>query len=70
METYAPCKFEGTDLNELLQSNHKLNFQTQMKKIFTFGDGKAEGDASMRNTLGGKGANLAEMNKLDRKSVV
>ena len=35
-----------------------------MKKIFTFGDGKAEGDASMRNILGGKGANLAEMNKL------
>ncbi len=30
-----------------------------MKKIFTFGDGKAEGDASMRNILGGKGANLA-----------
>ena len=35
-----------------------------MKKIYTFGDGKAEGDASMRNLLGGKGANLAEMNKL------
>ena len=35
-----------------------------MKKIYTFGDGKAEGDASMRTLLGGKGANLAEMNKL------
>ena len=35
-----------------------------MKKIYTFGDGVAEGDASMRNLLGGKGANLAEMNKL------
>lgn len=34
------------------------------KKIYTFGDGKAEGDASMRNLLGGKGANLAEMNLL------
>ena len=32
------------------------------KKIYTFGDGKAEGNASMRNLLGGKGANLAEMN--------
>ncbi len=31
------------------------------KWIYTFGDGKAEGDASMRNQLGGKGANLAEM---------
>ena len=33
-----------------------------MKRVYTFGDGKAEGDASMRNLLGGKGANLAEMN--------
>ena len=32
------------------------------KKIYTFGDGKAEGKADMRNLLGGKGANLAEMN--------
>ena len=34
------------------------------KKIYTFGDGKAEGTAEMRNLLGGKGANLAEMNLL------
>ena len=34
------------------------------KTIYTFGDGKAEGNASMRNLLGGKGANLAEMNLL------
>ena len=32
------------------------------KWVYTFGDGKAEGDANMRNLLGGKGANLAEMN--------
>ena len=32
------------------------------KRVYTFGAGKAEGDASMRETLGGKGANLAEMN--------
>ncbi len=32
------------------------------KWVYTFGNGKAEGDASMRNLLGGKGANLAEMN--------
>ena len=31
------------------------------KYVYTFGAGKAEGDASMRNLLGGKGANLAEM---------
>src|SRR3984957_4096435 len=31
------------------------------KYVYTFGAGKAEGDASMKNLLGGKGANLAEM---------
>ena len=35
-----------------------------MKRVYTFGDGKAEGTAEMRNLLGGKGANLAEMNLL------
>jgi pyruvate,orthophosphate dikinase len=32
------------------------------KYVYTFGDGKAEGKAEMKNLLGGKGANLAEMN--------
>lgn len=32
------------------------------KRVYTFGNGKAEGNASMREQLGGKGANLAEMN--------
>ena len=32
------------------------------KRVYTFGNGKAEGNASMREELGGKGANLAEMN--------
>jgi pyruvate,orthophosphate dikinase len=34
------------------------------KWVYTFGDGKAEGQADMRNLLGGKGANLAEMSNL------
>ena len=33
-----------------------------MKTIYTFGNGNAEGRADMRDLLGGKGANLAEMN--------
>ena len=33
-----------------------------MKRVYTFGNGKAEGRADMKNLLGGKGANLAEMN--------
>ncbi len=36
-----------------------------MKKyVYTFGDGQAEGSAKMKNLLGGKGANLAEMNRI------
>ncbi len=34
------------------------------KWVYTFGDGKAEGRADMKNLLGGKGANLAEMSNL------
>jgi pyruvate,orthophosphate dikinase len=34
------------------------------KMLYFFGGGKAEGNASMKNLLGGKGANLAEMAKL------
>src|ERR1700682_4404128 len=34
------------------------------KWVYSFGDGKAEGRADMRNLLGGKGANLAELSSL------
>jgi len=34
------------------------------KRVYLFGDGKAEGDKDMKDLLGGKGANLAEMNKI------
>ncbi|MCF7801971.1 MAG: pyruvate, phosphate dikinase [Candidatus Marinimicrobia bacterium] len=36
-----------------------------MKTVYFFGDGKADGGASDKNLLGGKGANLAEMTSLD-----
>ena len=36
-----------------------------MKYVYFFGDGKAEGTAKDKNTLGGKGANLAEMTSLN-----
>ena len=35
------------------------------KNVYFFGAGKAEGKADMKNLLGGKGANLAEMCNLD-----
>jgi pyruvate,orthophosphate dikinase len=38
--------------------------ETARKNVFFFGEGKAEGDAGMKNILGGKGANLAEMTNL------
>ncbi len=34
------------------------------KRVYTFGNGHAEGNAQMRELLGGKGANLAEMNHI------
>ena len=34
------------------------------KWVYSFGDGKADGEAGMKNLLGGKGANLAEMSNL------
>ena len=34
------------------------------KRVYTFGNGQAEGNAQMREQLGGKGANLAEMNHI------
>nr|HPH16316.1 PEP/pyruvate-binding domain-containing protein [Bacteroidales bacterium] len=34
----------------------------QKKRVYTFGNKEAEGKAEMKNLLGGKGANLADMN--------
>ncbi|MCP4005645.1 MAG: pyruvate, phosphate dikinase [bacterium] len=38
--------------------------KTSSKRVYFFAKGRAEGKASMRNLLGGKGANLAEMTRL------
>lgn len=39
--------------------------ETDMRKfVYTFGAGSAEGNTTMKNLLGGKGANLAEMSKI------
>ncbi|MCP3928920.1 MAG: pyruvate, phosphate dikinase [Bacteroidetes bacterium] len=38
--------------------------EVKTKYVYTFGDGTAEGNTTMKNLLGGKGANLAEMNLL------
>ena len=44
--------------------SQKSESQHMAKWVYTFGDGAAEGSAEMRNLLGGKGANLAEMANL------
>src|SRR6201986_2800799 len=36
----------------------------QTRWVYSFGGGSADGDASMKNLLGGKGANLAELSAL------
>src|SRR5919202_5741723 len=45
-------------------TRRKKNAPAKAKWVYTFGDGKAEGRANMRNLLGGKGAGLAEMANL------
>jgi pyruvate,orthophosphate dikinase len=42
----------------------KIGTSTMTQWVYTFGDGKAEGQSSMRDLLGGKGANLAEMSNM------
>lgn len=37
---------------------------TNVKRVYFFGNGKAEGNTTMKNLLGGKGANLAEMSSI------
>jgi pyruvate,orthophosphate dikinase len=46
----------------LRQQNFKLILIIMTKYVYTFGNGQAEGGTKMKNLLGGKGANLAEMN--------
>lgn len=41
-----------------------MKIETKEKLVYTFGDGKSEGDRTMKQLLGGKGANLAEMTAL------
>jgi len=45
-------------------SSSKINRSTKGKYVYVFADGKADGDGSMKNLLGGKGANLAEMTRI------
>src|SRR6476659_9925023 len=50
--------------SQSLQTPQKTKAFDMAKWVYTFGDGAAEGKADMKNLLGGKGANLAEMANL------
>ena len=45
----------------LRETNKDMDKQ---QRVFTFGGAKTQGNGAMRNELGGKGANLAEMSLL------
>src|ERR1041385_2376255 len=49
---------------QVLATAEKKKAPLMAKWVYTFGDGAAEGKAEMKNLLGGKGANLAEMANL------
>ena len=55
-------KLVGCVIDNSLRILDNTYYLFMKKYVFTFGNSEAEGDASMRNLLGGKGANLAEMN--------
>jgi pyruvate,orthophosphate dikinase len=59
------CKFKNKlkfALSKQTKNYFQINFLIMTKYVYTFGNGQAEGGAEMKNLLGGKGANLAEMN--------
>jgi pyruvate,orthophosphate dikinase len=60
----SPAKPAPKSAGRTVASKPALDPAKSGKWVFTFGDGKAEGKADMRDLLGGKGANLAEMANL------
>jgi pyruvate,orthophosphate dikinase len=67
MATVRPrgkTKARKTSAKKSAASNAKRKPSRAAKWVYAFGDGKADGKSSMRDLLGGKGANLAEMANL------
>jgi pyruvate,orthophosphate dikinase len=48
-------------VSQVFINEKKYDMQTEEKYVYVFGGGTADGNAGMKNLLGGKGANLAEM---------
>src|SRR6202165_278417 len=60
----SPAKPAPKPASKIVASKPAAEAVKSGKWVFTFGDGKAEGKAGLRDLLGGKGANLAEMANL------
>jgi pyruvate, orthophosphate dikinase len=60
----SPAKPAPKSAGKAVASKPAADAAKSGKWVFTFGDGKAEGKAGLRDLLGGKGANLAEMANL------
>jgi pyruvate,orthophosphate dikinase len=60
----SPAKPAPKPASKVATSKPAADATKSGKWVFTFGDGKAEGKAGLRDLLGGKGANLAEMANL------
>src|SRR3989338_8823978 len=54
----------STLTNSKLKGKSRTSMQKQKKYVYFFGRGAAEGNAQMKQLLGGKGANLAEMMRI------
>src|ERR1035438_10365520 len=62
--TKSPAKQASKPAGKVIAAKPAADAAKSGKWVFTFGDGKAEGKAGLRDLLGGKGANLAEMANL------
>ena len=56
----SPAKTAAKAASKMVASKPAADAAKSGKWVFTFGDGKAEGKAGLRDLLGGKGANLAD----------
>ncbi len=60
----AKAKNRGASKSSRIRKSSTDNRNSKTKYIYIFGGGKADGRAEMKQLLGGKGANLAEMTNL------
>src|SRR2546423_14584098 len=67
LKAKAKTNRRSTRTRAIKRANLKLvsrNGKASKKQVYFFGNGKADGDGSMKPLLGGKGANLAEMTRI------